>query len=169
MCRCIPLFVFFYILSVKQGPAQDIRSQVDSLRYLGTDAFSCQSVFWRIVARGKGAVPYLLDKISDTTVTNATYKCKNGFLRVGDLAYLALDNIIPLPFMAVTGMQCDVIESGCPPGVFEYIEGNREKFKKQIADWDNRKQKKFRWVKYKNSEITDCYRMNRITGRYELD
>src|SRR6202021_1424958 len=111
---------------------REINAKIDSLKYLGVDAFDCNSVFWKIIADKKEAVIGLIDKISDTTVTTATWRCKSTSLRVGDLAYLALRNIIPVPFSVITGRQYDLIDDGCLVGTSEYIEANRLKFQAQV-------------------------------------
>ena len=131
------LFILTAISSI--GQSDKIKLQVDSLKYLSGDPFECNSLTWRIIANKKDAIQILIDKLDDTTLTKATDKCKTTNLRVGDLAYLTLERILALPFFAVTGMQCDVIQDGCQVGIFEYIEANRFKFKGQVQKYYNEK------------------------------
>ena len=110
----------------------NIQNQVDSLKYLKGDPFDCNSVTWRIIANKKDAIQVLIDNLDDSTFTTTTDKCKKKNLTVGDISFLTLKKILPLPFFAVTQIQCDVIEDGCQLGIFEYVETNRLKFQKQV-------------------------------------
>ena len=133
MKRYITISIFFFWqTTLVSGQTIEVKAKIDSLKYLGVDAFNCNSVFWRIIANRKEAVLRLIDKISDTTITTATWKCKSTNLRVGDIAYLALREIIPVPFSDITGKQYDVIYDGCQGGVSKYIELNRLIFQKQV-------------------------------------
>lgn len=149
------------------GQSVLLKSQVDSLKYLSGDPLECNSVTWRIIANKKDAIQLLVDKLDDTTVTSAKDKCKKGNLRVGDIAYLTLIRILPLPFFAVTGMQCDVIENGCQLGVFEYIENNRVKFKGQVQNYYDKKKNNLKWRQLDSNHLTPCYIKNNIKGQYE--
>ena len=149
------------------GQKDKIKLQVDSLKYLSGDPFECNSLTWRIIANKKDAIQILIDKLGDTTLTKATDKCKKTYLRVGDLAYLTLERILSLPFFAVTGMQCDVMQDGCWIGVFEYIEANRPKFKGQVQAYYDKKKVNLKWRKLDRNDLTTCYIKNNIKGQYE--
>ncbi len=149
------------------GQMDQIKLQVDSLKYLKQNTFDCKSVTWRIIANKKAAIPFLIDKLDDTTITAAKDKCKKTNFRVGDLAYLTLAKILPLPFSAVTGVQCDVIKDACQLGVFEYIETNRQKFKAQVQTYYNKKSENLKWVPIHSNHLTPCQLKNNIKGRYE--
>jgi hypothetical protein len=149
------------------GQTDIVKLQVDSLKYLSGDPFECNSLTWRIIAYKKDAIQILVDKLGDTTLTKATDKCKMTSLRVGDLAYLTLGRILPLPFFAVTGMQCDVIREGCQIGVFEYIEANRPKFKGQVQAYYDKKKDNLKWRQLDSNHLTPCYIQNKIKGQYE--
>ncbi len=160
--------IFFFWSSLSASGQMDmIKPQIDSLKYLKGNAFDCSSITWRIIANKKEAIQLLIDRLGDTTLTKAKDKCKKTNLCVGDLAYLTLIEIMPLPFMLVTGMQCDVIENGCQLGVFEYIEENRQKFKGQVQTYYDKKSKHLKWVKYDTEDLTPCHIKNKIIGHYE--
>lgn len=131
--------------------------------------FDCNSVFWKIIASKEDAIPYLIDKMGDTTTTFAQYKCKTGYLKTGDIAYLALEHIIPLPFFSVTGMQMCIYENGCQSGVFEYIEKNREQFRIQVNGWYNKNKRKLKWVKVDVQNLNPCEKANNIWGHFMLE
>ncbi len=159
------LFTLISIIAFSQN--EKIKSQVDSLKYLSGDPLDCNSVTWRIIANKKDAIQVLIDKLDDTTTVKAIDKCKKEYLRVGDIAYLTLKKILPLPFFAVTGMQMDVIENGCQLGIFEYIEDNRIKFKGQVQVYYDKKKEKLKWRKLDSNQLTACYIKNNIKGQYE--
>jgi hypothetical protein len=163
------LFTSLFFLTAMNtfGQTDKIKLQVDSLKYLSGDPFECNSLTWRIIANKKDAIQVLIDKLDDTTLTKATDKCKTTNLRIGDLAYLTLKRILPLPFFAVTGMQCDVIQDGCQVGVFEYIEANRSKFKEQVQAYYDKKKDNLKWRQLDSNHLTPCYIQNNIKGQYE--
>jgi hypothetical protein len=141
--------------------------QVDSLKYIRQNTFDCNSVTWRIIANKKEAIPYLIDKINDTTITLAKDKCKKTAYRVGDLAYLTLTKILPLPFSTITGFQPAAAKDDCQIEIFEYIEVNREKFKARVQYYYNTKKDNLKWVPIHSNHLTPCQRKNNVKGRYE--
>ncbi|OYU97379.1 MAG: hypothetical protein CFE21_03555 [Bacteroidetes bacterium B1(2017)] len=161
-------FSLLFILISNLSFAQDnrINLQVDSLINLAGDPFECNSVTWRIIANKKEAIQILIDKLDDTTMTQAIDKCKLTHLRVGDLAYLTLKRIMPLPFFAVTGIQCDLFRDGCQVGVFEYMETSRFKFKGQVQAYYDGKKDHLVWRQLDSNHLTPCYFMNNIRGQY---
>ena len=57
---------------------------VDSLKYLKADTLDCKAdLFWRIVAKGEKVIPFLINKLTDTTPTNVRFRCKNDRLECG--------------------------------------------------------------------------------------
>lgn len=164
--------LFFSILLILTtingfGQTDQLKSKVDSLKYLSGNPFYCNSVTWRIIANKKDAIQPLIDKLDDTTITLAKDKCKATNLTVGDIAYLTLEKVLSLPFFAVTGMQCDVIENGCQLGIFEYIENNKVKFKGQVQAYYNKKKNTLKWRQLDSNHLTPCYIKNDIKGLYE--
>jgi len=143
-----------------------IEQKIDSLRYLKANPFECNAVTWRIIAERNNAIQALIDNLDDSTVTEAKDKCKNSNLTVGDIAYLTLKKILPIPFFAVTGVQCDVFEEGCQLGVFEYIEAKRPKFKQQVQRYYDRNKSKLKWRQLDSNHLTPCHIQNNIKGQY---
>jgi hypothetical protein len=148
------------------GQTDLLKFQVDSIKYLSGDPFDCNSVTWRIISNKKEAIQLLVDKLDDKTIASANDKCKTTNLTVGEIAYLTLNRILPLPFFAVTGMQCDLIENGCQLGIFEYIENNRVKFKEQVQTYYNKKKNSLKWRQFDSNHLTPCYIKNHINGQY---
>jgi hypothetical protein len=149
------------------GQTDLLKSQVDSLKYLSGDPLDCNSATWRIISNKKDAIQLLINKLDDKTITSANDKCKSSKLTVGDIAYLTLKRILPIPFFAVTREQCDVIENGCQLGIFEYIENNRVKFKGQVQTYYDKKKNNLKWRQLDSNHLTPCYIKNNIRGQYE--
>jgi hypothetical protein len=87
---------FFLQFSGRTASGQEvqIRNMVDSLTYMNYDTLDCSAdLYWRIVAKGKEAVPSLIEKLTDTTPTQVLFHCKKGTLNVGEVAYFALQEI----------------------------------------------------------------------------
>ena len=166
----VPIVLLCFVASSVNAQEDLIKRQVDSLQYCGADFLDCSSVIWRIIAHEKKAIPYLLEKLSDTTLTSTHLKCKLTDVRVGDLAYVALKEIISIPMFAVTKQQFDTYDgNGCQGRVYVYIEENREKFKTQVKNWITNNMAAYRWVRFKPNELSACDRYNKITGMFELD
>lgn len=165
--KFITLFCFVSTVTVF-GQTVNIRSQIDSLKYVQGDIFACRAVAWRIIVHKEEAIQYLIDKIADTTMTQARYLNKDNDLRVGDLAYLTLEKIVSLPLARITGMQFCVIEGGgYQRGTFEYIEANRQRFREQVQAYYDGKKGKLKWKQIDSNHLTACYISHHINGRYE--
>jgi hypothetical protein len=166
MQKLISTFFFIHVLTTSFGQNIEIKSMVDSLKYLQGDPFECNSVAWRIISNKKEAIRTLIDNLDDSTLTLANDKCKKKNLTVGDISFLTLKRILPLPFFAVTQIQCDVIKDGCQLGVFEYIEDNRTRFKQQVQAYYDRKKNKLKWRQLDSNHLTLCHFKNNIKGEY---
>ena len=151
------------------GQSDTIKLQIDSLKYLTGNPFKCNSITWRIIANKMEAIQYLIDNLDDSSLTQAIDKCKTKNLTVGDISFLTLKRILPLPFFAVTGIQLDAIKGECQAGVFEYIDSARTKFKEQVQVHYNAKKDKLKWRQLDSNHLTPCYIENNIKGQYFYD
>lgn len=92
--------------------------------------------YFEIVSLDTAAIPYLIDKISDTTETSVSVRCGNDLpfnLKTGDIAFQLFKNIVGfLPMYAVTGIQWDLI--GCDElcNYIYLLKSNRLKFQAQL-------------------------------------
>ncbi len=128
------IFLILTTSSINSIYTQDdtLKQQIDSLQYIEKDIFIKNSIVWRIINQKEKAIPYLIDKLDDTTLTNGQYKFFKSNLVVGDIALLILSRITILPYHEITGMQI------CTPtrqSSFNYISKNRAKFKLQIKNY----------------------------------
>ncbi len=144
-----------------------IGNQIDSLRYLGVDAFNCNSAIWQIIAKRKEAIPYLINLVGDSSLTSVNYHCKkDGKMKVGDVAFYALDEIVSVPMTYVTGRQFDLFHDGCQEWVYDYIEENRLVFQQQLQKWYQESKENFIWERYEEKYLTECQRKNYIFGYF---
>lgn len=166
----IYIIAIFFVLICPTGCtvlAQELMiKQIDSLKFTNSKYASCNSIYWRVVANGENVIPYLIDRIDDTTATRATDKCKTANLCVGDLCYYALIEIMPISLFAVSGQQFDTYSNGCNLGVVEWIDKNRQRFKSDLRQWYYTEKTSLVWVRFKGTELTDCRKINKINGWY---
>ncbi|MET0393708.1 MAG: hypothetical protein ABW019_11235 [Chitinophagaceae bacterium] len=89
-------------------------------------AFS-DSAYLVIQKLDKYAIPFLLEKLKDSSLTGIANTCTGGQYRVGDIALFLINDIEPIPYYMVTGMQwCLLGECGMlPAGFLDYVAGNR--------------------------------------------
>jgi hypothetical protein len=88
------------------------KAMIDSLSYtpfLYSDTLDCNAdLYWRIIAKGQDALPYLIDNLTNDEPTNIKFHCKRGKLNAGEVSYFAINEIGYFPLMLTTNMQFDV-------------------------------------------------------------
>lgn len=91
-----------------------------------------------IVSLDTVAIPYLIDKISDTTTTSVILNCTTVIpynLKTGDIAFELFNRIIKLiPMHAVTGLQWDYFSCGLCDYIY-LLKDNRLKFQTQLRTY----------------------------------
>lgn len=100
------------------------------------------------------AIPYLLDRIGDTTETSIRIPCSTHSLKIGDVAFALLSDIIPIPMHLVTGSQWDVID--CDTfmlGTWDYLHTSRKRFQNELIEFFKSKKGKL-WIKLLKEKIT---------------
>lgn len=70
---------------------------------------------------------YFIAQINNLESTPAKACNKKARLVKGDIAFLLINQISRLPFLEITGVQCDVFRAGCPypDGFFQTIDQKR--------------------------------------------
>jgi hypothetical protein len=132
---------------------------VDSLKYLKADTLDCKAdLFWRIVAQGNKAIPFLIDKLTDTLPTNVRFHCKKNRLNVGEVAQFALTEIAYFPPYAVTKIQFDYFEDdGCWSFyTFLFMNSNKRRYQDSVRSWYSRERPKYKAVKIPRNEQHEC-------------
>ena len=152
------------------GQTNNVTLKIDSLRFLNQQPFTCNSVYWRIVATGKDAIPFLIDRLDDTTHTQISLICKKTNVKLGDICYETLTEIFNIPLFYVTQQQFDFIDQyGCQQGVFTYLDNNRQKFKSQILAYYNKYSEELKFIHYAKIYKSDCKKKNKILGYFDVD
>jgi len=129
------------------------------------------SFFWNVVTLKMEAVPLLIDKLDDTTLTEAVVPLFGYLHTVADVAYVALVEIIHgLPTFELLGVPFD--QEGCGycsywQHVNENIE-NRMAFKKAVKQWYETNQDRLLWVTSQVFSSCDCGGRHPNSGHYSL-
>ena|SRR5258705_10929407 len=142
---------------------------VDSLKYLKHDTLDCKAdLYWRIVAQGDKAIPFLIDKLNDTTQTNVSFHCKQSKLSVGELSYFALNQIGDFPAFTITHIQFDEIDNNGCWSFYEYFFNNDNKpsYQRLVREWFNNNGKKFKVQKISKKKQTNCQKQFNIHTHY---
>ena len=129
----IKLLSIFFILIFDStqivGQTSKIKIQVDSLQHLNQQPLACNPIYWRVVATGKDAIPFLIEKLDDTTYIQTSLTCKATNVKLGDICFEALTEIFNIPLFYVTHQQFDFIDQyGCQQGVFTYLDSNQKSY-----------------------------------------
>ena len=138
---------------------------VDSLQFLKADTLDCKAdMFWRIIAKKEKAIPFLINKLSDTTETNISHHCKTTKLNVGEVAYFALQQIAFFPAFVITHIQFDVIYGNGCWSFFDYFFNNANKGQYQglVRKWYNTNKTKFKKHKISKKKQTNCQKQFNI-------
>jgi len=166
----IIFIILSFIVQFTIGQNRTINLQIDSLKYLRQQPFDCNSVYWRLVSTGKEAIPFLIDKLDDTTCTQTSLTCKKKDVRLGDICFEALTEIFNIPLFYITKQQFDFIDQyGCQQGVFTYLDNNRQRFKAQVFDYYYKYKAEIQFIKYDKDYKNDCKSRNKIFGYYNVD
>lgn len=155
----VTIILFLHSLTHPFEQNTDIKLMVDSLKYLKTDTLDCTAdLYWRIVSKGERAIPFLIDKLSDTTQTNISLSCKTTKLNVGEVAYFALQQIAFFPAFVITHIQFDVIYGNGCSSFFDYFFNNKNKSHYQGLTrlWYNNNKTKFKPLKIPKKKMTAC-------------
>lgn len=156
MKRLIAIILSLYMSTFSFGQNTDIKSMVDSLQYLKADTLDCKAdLYWRIIAKGKMAIPFLIDKLHDTTSTSVAYRCKKTKLNVAEVAYFALREIAFFPAFDITHIQFDVIKNGCW-SFFDYFfnNANKKSYQTLVRQWYDANKTKFKPEKISKEKQT---------------
>lgn len=165
MKKTITTFFLLHYLILSFGQTSNINSMIDSLPYLKTDTLDCSAtLYWRIIAQKEKAIPYLIDKLNDTTLTNISYNCKAIKLNVGEVAYFALQQIADFPAFVITHIRFDVFyRNGCW-SFFDYFfnNANKKHYQDLVNRWYSSNKTKFKTKKISRKNMTQCQRLYQI-------
>lgn len=167
---------------------QDVIKQVDSLKFVKEMPYMCQDfievnkrnpltigcgddLYWNTVRLNKNVIELLIDKLDDSTTTEAIVPLFGYNYTVADIAYTVLQELIHnIPTFDLLGVQFD--QEGC--GYCSYWQhlnkdfSNRQKFKATVKNWYHKNQDNLVWVESNNFATCDCNGKHPNGGHYEF-
>ncbi len=172
--------------SVDMREAQsELIKQVDSLKYVKDMHFNCMPIqligdapeicgdplYWQVVRIQKGIIEVLIDRMDDTTDTEAWVPYFGYHYRVADIAYTSLQEIIHgIPTFELLGVPFD--ENGCGYCSFwQHLNAsmeNRLAFQKAVKYWYETNRDNLVWVESNVYYSCDCSAKHPVGGHYEL-
>jgi hypothetical protein len=160
--------LFLFLVTFSFGQTERISAMVDSLRYLKADTLDCRAdLYWRIIAQGDKAIPFLIDKLTDTIKTHVKDYCKRDLLNVAEVAKFALDEIAYFPTYLVTKMQFDVVTDGCWSfDNFFFINANKRRYQDSVREWYRKEKPKYKAEKISSKAKTECQKLFGINTYY---
>ncbi|WP_324027842.1 hypothetical protein QSV08_07815 [Maribacter sp. BPC-D8] len=155
-----------------------IKDKIDSLLYVEEMPYICEEytkcgheLFWNVVKLKEKGIPFLIEKLNDSTETNAGVVLFGGNYAVADIAYVALEEIIHgIPTFELLGTKFD--QEGC--GYCEYWYflrkdyQNRQNFKLAVKNWFDKNKKDLVWVSNNEFSSCDCSGKHPNEGHYEM-
>ena len=136
------------------------------------DNFGCgQTAFWTVVMEKERIIPYLIEKLDDTTRTEAIVPNIGGNWTVSDIAYSALREIIKgIPTFDLLGVPFD--KNGCGDcSYWFYLREdmkNRQNFKVKVNNWYLVNKEKLVWVESDRVLTCDCAFRHPNGGHFEI-
>lgn len=167
---------------------QEVIKQVDSLKFVKEMPYMCQDfievnkrnpltigcgdeLYWNTVRLNKNVIELLIDKLDDSTTTEAILPLFGYNYTVADIAYTVLQELIHnIPTFDLLGVQFD--EEGC--GYCSYWQhlnkafSNRQKFKATVKNWYHKNKDNLVWVESNNFATCDCNGKHPNGGHYEF-
>lgn len=128
--------------------------------------------FWQVVKGKQEVIPLLLDKLDDTTRTEASVPYFGGQYTVADIAYTTLQEIIKdIPTFDLLKIKFDT--NGCGYcSYWNYLRKdvkNRLKFKVAVVDWYDKNKPNLFWLKSNQFLTFDTSGFNHPNGgHFEL-
>lgn len=159
MKKFISTFFLLHILTFSFGQNTNVKLMVDSLQYMKADTLDCKAtMYWKIIFQGEKAIPFLIDKLSDTTQTNISHSCKMTKLNVGEVAFFAMQQIAFFPTFLITHIQFDVIYGNGCWSFFDYLFNNANKsgYQDLVRKWYGKNKTKFKAQKISKKRQTAC-------------
>jgi|SRR5690554_5009374 hypothetical protein len=119
--------------------------EIENLPYL--PELSGDSIFWAVVKEGLNIVPLLIEKLDDTTITNAIVPNFGGFYTVADISNEIIATIIKdIPITEF------VVKSDSTSGGYwyywDYVRAdieNRKLYKKKVKNWYQKNKSNLLW------------------------
>ncbi|RAV99227.1 hypothetical protein [Pseudochryseolinea flava] len=183
MPRYAWMLIVVFWFSPDMTLAQRNTTAVDSLVFVRDMPYICDripaevlsvgcgdGIFWRVVSGKQAVISALIDRVSDTTQTNVFVPNFGGHYTVGDVAYVALQEIIHgVPTFDLLGVSFD--EKGCGYCVYWNTIRNlkrRLRFQKALRGWHESNRKALVWKESNDFATCDCRGRHPNGGHFEI-
>jgi hypothetical protein len=167
---------------------QEVINQVDSLKFVKEMPYMCHDfievnkrnpltigcgdeLYWNTVRLNKNVIELLIEKLEDSTTTEAIVPLFGYNYTVADISYTVLQEVIHnIPTFDLLGVQFD--EEGC--GYCSYWQhlnkdfSNRQKFKATVKNWYHQNKDNLVWIESNNFATCECNGKHPNGGHYEL-
>ena len=123
--------------------------------------------YHEVLALDTLAIPYLVDMVSDSAEANIRIPCAAYNLKVGDVAFALLNDIIVIPWHSVTGEQWDSYScDALPDGGWGYLHHDRVKFQGQLRLFFASQQGKL-WIRMFKDNKLDRLAKAQLAKRFQ--
>lgn len=164
------LLLSFNVSAQKKLEKSSLKELSDSLKFVTDLPYICRDsvysnyapgcgdrIFWKVVQQKKSIIPFLIDKLDDTTQTTVSVSYFGGYYTVADIAYVAMQEIIAdIPTFQLLGVPFD--KEGCGYCAYwNYVRediSHRRHFQKEVRKWEDRLGG--RWVESPKVLTCDC-------------
>ncbi|MFP9099978.1 hypothetical protein ACLI09_13090 [Flavobacterium sp. RHBU_24] len=156
-----------YVTDVPQGMAE-IPDGTDKFVY---NAGCGDHLFWQVVNIRLQAVPQLISMVDDMTVSQAKLPSRDGYYRTGDVALIALKEIIHnIPLETLSGLK--MADFAAP--YYFYEQGLKDKatrtaLKEALLKWYSENQKAIIFKKGQSYGNCDCFGKHPVGGAYYFE
>ncbi|MEO0473384.1 MAG: hypothetical protein AAF206_27480 [Bacteroidota bacterium] len=158
--------------------SRDLTKTIDSLQFVTDMPYICEGdfgcgdpLFWQAVMGKEQAIPLLLDKIRDSSLTRASVPNFGGHYAVGDVAYFALTEIIH-PIETFDLLPVDFDQNGCGfCSYWQHLQADlrhRVDFEQAIRDWLSDHQGELIWQTSQAFRNCDCHFPHPNAGHFVL-
>ncbi len=173
-------FGSFNALSQKRLEQKELQALTNSLKYVTDLPYICRDsvysnyapgcgdrIFWRAVQQKKSIIPFLMDKLDDTTQTTVSVPYFGGYYTIADVAYVVMQEIIAdIPTFQLLGVPFD--KDGCGYCAYwNYLRediSHRRHFQKEVRQWEDRLGG--RWIESPKVLTCDCQFPHPNGGHY---
>jgi hypothetical protein len=100
-------------------------------------SINVDSAFKYIVNQDNKIIPWLIEQITDTTLTLIKKPGEESYFKKGDLATVLIDHIRFIPLFKITHVQFDIccICGTLPEGFLAYLDNHRAEFQVKFKDY----------------------------------
>lgn len=154
------------ILPISSFGQNDVKEKIDRLKYVEHMPYICiaytkcgDELFWDVVKLKDKGIPFLIEKLNDSTETKAGVVLFGGNYSVADIAYVALKEIIHgIPTFELLGTEFN--QNGCGNcNYWDFLRKeyqNRLNFKLAVKKWYHKNKKNLVWVSSNVFSSCDC-------------